>query len=77
MTSTTLQTRAVLAGAYRGQNEEHPAYLTHTVDTVLGDRPLCKRVKESSIADEFADDIHAAPTCPICLARDARFNGGK
>lgn len=66
------QTRAVLAGAYL--KGHRASLLTHSVDTENGDAPLCSRVKADSIADEFADDVNAEPTCITCRARDPRFN---
>jgi hypothetical protein len=64
---TSLETRAVLAGAYRGGIA---STLTHSYD-VDADRTLCNRVKAESIADTYADDIDAAPTCPACLEKMA------
>ena len=67
------ETRAVLGGAYPGKNPPLKYMLTHTVAAAT-DEPLCKRVRAESIADRFADDISAPPTCPICLRRDPRFS---
>lgn len=68
--ATRFETREVLAAAYR---ENAPAtMLSHTVDAET-EIPLCRRVKAASIADSSAGDINAAPTCPVCRRRDARF----
>lgn len=75
---TRIETRDVLAGAYRGRAAKIDATLSHAV-SIEGDRErvLCGRVKVESIADAGAGDVDAAPDCPTCLARDPRFNGAK
>jgi hypothetical protein len=52
--------------------------LTHACDisadgTLM--RVLCGRVSELSIADEYADDIHAEPTCKPCRAKLKKLRG--
>src|SRR5208337_1272427 len=64
----------VLAGAYAGKNPPLKFLLTHTVAQSTG-APLCKRVKPDSMAG-WSVNPNAPPTCPICLARDPRFNAG-
>ena len=63
------QTRAVLAGAYRGRRALLDAGLTHVLD-VEENRVLCGRVDPDNLADRFAMDPAANPTCPICKRRD-------
>lgn len=67
------KTHAVLAGAYRGKGA---ALLTHS-STDGGETALCRSIKAGHLADEYADDSTAAPTCPRCLAKDARFASRK
>ncbi len=66
------QTRAVLAGAYRGKADAR-ALLTHLVDTnVSGENALCRKVKPGHMVDEYAhtsDELAARPTCPLCAAK--------
>jgi hypothetical protein len=63
-----IETRALLATRYISRD---PVMLTHSYDTVVG-RILCGRVRQSSVADSEAADIHAVPTCPRCAERDPR-----
>ncbi len=49
------------------------ARLTHTLDVETG-HTLCKRIAEEGLADLFATDEFAPPTCPKCLRRDQRFD---
>ena len=67
------ETRAVLAGAYLTRSR---AGLTHTID-LRHSAPLvlCRRVAVDSLADPYAQDRNAAPTCPVCLRKDPRFGG--
>lgn len=70
-----LQTRAVLAGAYRGQMR---STLTHTVAVNEDGSDAYvkyKCVEVDSLADEHASDPNAPPTCKKCLRRDPRFQG--
>jgi hypothetical protein len=67
------ETRAVLAGAYRGKGLDRST-LTHLVgiDAAGNDvRVKCRGVKIDSLADPYASDPDVAPTCPRCagLAR--------
>ena len=76
----SIETRGVLAGRYThhaGRGGEEQVYLTHSLDTVSNET-LCRRIPypaDAYLADEYADDIGAAPRCPLCLKRDARFGG--
>jgi hypothetical protein len=72
------ETRAVLAGAYRATRGHSPGpdrtTRTHLVgiDAAGNDvRVKCRGVKIDSLADTYAGDVNAAPTCPRCagLAR--------
>lgn len=66
-----LETRAVLAGAYRGRSASLAATRTHSFDTRTG-RVLCGGVKADSLADVMADNPNLPPTCPTCRKRDLR-----
>ncbi len=62
------QTRAVLAGAYKGKRANLDATRTHLVDTqdaTGGEKALCGRA--SQLADCHASDPTEAPTCARCL----------
>lgn len=65
--ATSIETREVLAGAYTG----HPArMLRHAVvvDAAgIAVAVLCKRVELENLADRYASDPTAEPTCPDCL----------
>lgn len=63
-----VQTRGVLAGAYK--NKRLDRLLTHSV----GDdgEPLCGTVLADSICD-YHPNPSEAPTCQKCLKRDSRF----
>lgn len=66
----TIQTRAVLAGAYK--RSERPRYLTHAVECDASGselRVLCGRVQFDSVADAHAQDTTQPPTCEHCRAR--------
>lgn len=66
-----LQTRGVLAGAYKGKRTALDKTHTHLVDTADasgGFDALCGKVKPGNMADEYAgDDLKAEPTCPHCV----------
>jgi hypothetical protein len=67
-----IETRGVLAGAYRGKDIGERALLTHAVavDAQGSEvRVLCGRVKLDHVVDCYADDINKPPTCPNCLER--------
>ena len=68
-----IETRAVLASAYTRQYRGR--LLTHAVEVEDGmeTRVLCGRVKLDSIADRYADDPRAVPTCLICYRRLLRI----
>lgn len=69
------QTRAVLAGAYRGRDRDGSPrdrhLLTHVLNTDTG-LVLCRGVYSKSLADEEADDVAATPTCTVCARKDPR-----
>lgn len=71
-TPREIQTRAVLAGAYRARiavTLTHAAELDAAGDPV---RVLCGRVDPESLADPLAGDPSAPPTCATCRRRDPR-----
>lgn len=76
--TTVLETRGVLAGAYRGQNTAR-GMLTHTIVETLPsgkERVLCTRVRVEHLTDHYAHtpaELDAPPTCTECLRRDPRF----
>lgn len=64
-----IETRAVLAGAYTGKGSYSRSTLTHSVEVdKTGEvvRVLCGRVSTGSVADRFAGDVQAEPTCERC-----------
>lgn len=64
----TIETRAVLAGAYKGGAAAR--LLRHVVRIDADGNAiavLCRRVDLDSLADRFAGDPLARPTCPECL----------
>lgn len=67
------ETRAVLSSRYL---VEQTTQRTHTVsiDREGWETVLCSRVKVESLADRYAGDVNAAPTCPSCRRRDPRFS---
>ncbi len=70
---TKIETRHVLAGAYAAKNPK--SMLTHAVVVDaegIEVRVLC-RAKVDSMADSFAGDTTATPTCPTCAARAAKL----
>jgi hypothetical protein len=65
----TIETRAVLAGAYRGRAATG-AMLRHAVRVDADGHAvavLCTRVALDNLADRHAGDPLAAPTCAVCL----------
>ena len=68
-----METRADLAAAYKNQKAT-AAGLTHAVEVTdnLHERVLCGRVNPEHLADAYATDVNAAPTCPRCLAKLAK-----
>ncbi len=64
--SDVYETRAVLADAYQNRGP----MLTHAVRLDADGNEvdaLCGRVQVDSLADRFASDPHAPPTCPRCV----------
>lgn len=75
MSDPKVETRAVLAGAYRGGRASLKTTLSHTVevdDAGRARRVLCNDVALDSIADRHAADPDAKPTCPRCVKKDPR-----
>lgn len=72
--TTTFETRAVLAGAYKGKRLSERQLLTHTVrlDDGRFAAVLCGTVDLDSMAECEEDDIEAEPTCPRCAKKDPR-----
>lgn len=71
------ETRAVLAGAYKGRLGDR-SMLTHSVIVWADGTPvtvLCRSVALASLADPHASDVNAAPTCDRCRASDRRAAG--
>lgn len=68
------ETRAVLAGAYKGQIRET---LTHTLQVddpnYVKIRVLCANVKLDSLCDPYGSDRNAKPTCYVCARHDPRW----
>jgi hypothetical protein len=77
MSAAKCETRAVLAGAYKGQRASLKSLLTHAVwlDDQGNDRGvLCQGVKLYSIADPNAGvDVNSIPTCARCAAKLAKL----
>lgn len=70
-----LETREVLAAAYLGPNKGR-TMLSHSVecsDDGMVIRVLCDRVSRLSIADRYAQDIAAEPTCRHCRSRKKKW----
>ena len=75
----TIETREVLADAYLGPNKrrrnsngEESRMLSHACEIdARGEvlRVLCGRVSRLSMADRFASDASAVPTCEHCQSR--------
>lgn len=64
-----IQTRAVLAAAYLGPNKARGRMLSHAVEVDEEQhaiRVLCTRVVLESLADRYASDPDAEPTCAPC-----------
>ncbi len=69
MSTTTWETRAVLAGAYKSNAK---SVLTHSVEVDAEGNELrvhCGRVELDHIADKYSGDTTEAPTCPRCAKR--------
>jgi hypothetical protein len=66
-----MKTHSVLAGAYANVRSAK-ALLTHS--SVDGETALCGKVKAGHLADEYADDPDARPTCERCAKKDPRFS---
>lgn len=68
-----LETRAVLAAAYLPGQTGHR--LTHSLVLVddVPDHTLCRRITVENLADRFATDVTAAPSCGRCCARRLRW----
>lgn len=77
-----IESREVLAAAYTGPNKHgrrdegahgHRRMLRHAVlveelgEDGTRETLLCDRVSPHSLADEFAGDKTAPPTCPACI----------
>lgn len=73
-----IQTRGVLAGAYRARRHlDDRSLLTHAFDTERG-ISLCGNIDEGNVVDEYGytdGELQGRATCPLCLKRDARFGG--
>ena len=66
---TSIETREVLADAYYRHGTR---MLKHAVEVdSMGQvmRVLCERVSRYNLADRYASDPHAAPTCETCIRR--------
>ena len=67
-----IETRAVLAGAYRGKMRRT---LTHSVEidgNLVEVRVLCGNVALDSLCDRLCSDPHAPPSCVKCRKRISR-----
>jgi hypothetical protein len=75
--STKIEIRGVLAGAYRGKRKNLNDTLTHAVlvEHRVGERipeelyVLCRKVKLESLGDSMGSDQSSLPTCPTCATR--------
>lgn len=80
---TTIQTRWMLAGAYKGGRQDLKHLLTHSVEVDANEceaeLTLCGRIKGERLADVMADEAgnDKPPTCKTCLRRDPRFREAK
>lgn len=76
-----IQTREILAAAYKGRRVSQRVLLSHAVMLDNVGRPLrvlCGRVQLHSLADEWASEPTLPPTCPRCLAAlTARAKAGR
>lgn len=73
MAPLAIVTREVLAGAYVSKGLA--SALSHAVEfDASGNevRVLCGRVKVENLADSYASDESAKPTCATCARRDRR-----
>jgi len=71
----SIETRAVLAGAYRGGRRSLRVTLTHAVEVDAAGyevRVLCGGVGIDSLADSYSMPTGEAPTCPRCAKKDLR-----
>ena len=71
----SIETRAVLAGAYRGGRRSLKVTLTHAVEVYAGCydiRVLCGGVDLDSLADSGSMNTSEPPTCPRCAKKDPR-----
>ena len=76
--STTIETRAVLGGAYRERDPR--SFLNHAVEVKGGSdvAVLCNRVQLDNIADIYAltaDERAKGPTCKTCARKLAKRGG--
>lgn len=79
-----IETREVLADAYLGPNKrsrngngQYSRMLSHACEIgARGEvvRVLCGRVSRLSMADRFASDVSAAPTCEHCQSKLRRVH---
>lgn len=71
------ETRGVLAGQYRGRDVSDRPLLTHTA-WPDSDDAICGTIQSGGLADVYSDQegSQLPPTCPRCLAKDPRFDGG-
>lgn len=72
MTAEMVQTRFVLAGAYRGKDRVE---LTHLVRVETGNA-ICR--KALNMCDEYGstpEQLRTRPTCPACAKRWDKING--
>lgn len=71
MTARRYDVRAVLAGAYRGRQDER-ACVTHALE-VDAERSLCGRIEADRLVDSHGGEpAGAVPSCATCAARLAR-----
>jgi hypothetical protein len=73
-TMKNIQTRSVLAGAYKNKNLD--SCLTHAIELDSDGNEisaLCGKVKMENLADIYSNDITAAPTCKTCAAKLAKL----
>lgn len=84
MANGSIETRGLLAGAYRGGRRNLKTTLTHAVAVdaggmCQGQTTLCGRISVGSLADHYAaDEVQRAeaPTCRTCRNRDPRKGNG-
>jgi hypothetical protein len=72
--TTNVETRGVLAGAYRGGRASLKVTLTHALRN--GDQmALCGKIPAENLVDTYgmsAAEVVAVPTCKTCSRRDTR-----